>query len=386
MTSLVKKKLLRVRVVNLMNKIFNKVVIIDGSYMMHRNLKIPDLWNLRNKSGDRSGGVFGFLRSLNYAVKNNEYYPIICWDSGLSKRRLDIYPDYKNNLEKSKTYQIQDMADEYLKTGRVSSTVLDEDLMLIKQKADEMMKNREVFGVTHDPDDYIVQYRRQRDLAISICNSIGIPSIKIRGWEGDDLIVLVSRMSLKSVIVTDDRDMIQLLSPVTDIDRVVQKEYLTYDSYLKDNNLLSIREVVIHKAIVGDGSDAIPSVTSGESERKYRVGGVTAWRLARVIVENNEDPSKYIPVLEESTRDRNKIIGFIKNHDNYLRNLQLVDLSLVEDDSSVEDSILSEVKSLIGKSNLLESLSKLNEQDIVSLDINGMISKVTTSSINLILE
>lgn len=370
-----------------MNKIFNKLMIIDGSYMSHRNLKIPELWDLKNKKGMRTGMIFGFFRSLNY-VMNSEYFPVICWDSGLSKRRLEVYPDYKSNLSKQKDYKLNEIA-EYMVNNPghpLNEEVSQSDILILKDKIKRLMENKKNFGSINDPDDYMYQYRTQRNYIIDICNSLGIPSLKFSGWEGDDIITVLSRMSMSSIIVTDDRDMIQLLSPSTDINRVVNHQYLTYDKYLLDNNMKSIREMIIIKAIEGDGSDSIPSVTSNEKERKYRVGGTTAAKLAKIIIDNEENPDKYLKIIEESIgRDKNKFLGFVRNHDNYLRNMKLVDLSLVNNEYEIVDNIISEINSKIKTSNLIKTLGKLGELDIINVDVNGIISKVITSSYNALL-
>lgn len=349
-------------------------------------MKIPELWDLKNSHGERSGGIFGFLRSLNYAL-NSEYYPVICWDSGLAERRLEAYPDYKSNLSKSKDYRLNSIAEYCVDHPGEAPTeeLSDDESSVVKQKIMNLMENRKKYGTNSDKDDYLYQYRTQRNVVIDICNSLGIPSFKIAGWEGDDLITVTSRMSMKSVIVTDDRDMIQLLNPNTDINRIVNRQYLTYDKYLSDNGMISIREMIITKAIEGDGSDSIPSVTSG-MERKYCVGGTTASKIARVIVENDEDPDRYLPVLKDwSGRDRNKFLGFTMCHDNYIRNMKLVDLSLVDNEYDIVDIIISEVKSKVGKSNMIETLGKLGNQDIINIDVNGIISKVTLASKNALL-
>ena len=55
----------------------------------------------------------------------------------------------------------------------------------------------------------------------------------------------------------------------------MQKQHLVYNEYLKSENMESPREMVIIKAISGDGSDNIPAVTSG-LERKYSLGATRA--------------------------------------------------------------------------------------------------------------
>lgn len=364
-----------------MNKYLKGSLIIDGSYMIHRSLKAPDLWELRNRKGDRTGGVYGFLKSFQFAIRSCDYFPVICWDSGQSPRRLEAYPNYKHHMDKAITRK----ADKYalmLLNREIEN--LPNDLTVLERKAVEesiahFNEIKEKHGSFRDPDDYVDQYLRQRDLVISICNSLGIPSILVPHWEGDDLMTLISRISEKSVIVTDDKDLIQLISPSVGIYRAMAKESLEYDSYLKSKNLASPRELVIAKAIAGDPSDNIPSVTSCEEERKYKVGEVTACRIARIISDCKEDTQEYMKaLLAIQDKDRNKVQGFIRNHGVYERNMKLVDLSLVEDDLAVINGILAEVRAKSGKSKFFDVVSKLGELDITTIDTNSIIARLTS--------
>lgn len=356
-----------------MRKYFNKILIIDGSYMIQRGLHVKSLWELKNKNGDRTGGIYQFLKSLYYVSINNNYYPVVTWDSGLSDRRVKVYPMYKKHhlrvadklVEKYESLdEIYDKLDNYDYLGE---SALDE----IKNSINESMKNRSTFDKSQDEDDLRVQYHRQRDILITILGHLGIPSIKIKGWEGDDLMTLVSRISNNSIIVTDDKDLIQLISPSIDINRPMTGNYLKYDEYMKDNNLVSSRQVAIIKAIVGDPSDNIPSVTSG-LERKYCVGYGRAKDISRLIIENNEDDSKYLNILNNSDKNYNK--GFASRINDYKRNMKLVDLSLVEDDNEVINSIIYEISRSIGSSNLIKLSKSLSEQGISNFDSNTYLS------------
>ena len=52
-------------------------------------------------TGIKSGGVYGALRMLQAEMKKfSGYFPIVCFDRGLSKRRLELYPDYKCNISR----------------------------------------------------------------------------------------------------------------------------------------------------------------------------------------------------------------------------------------------------------------------------------------------
>ena len=358
----------------------NSVLIIDGSYMLHRSLKTPDLWELKNKDGVRTGGVFGFLKSLGVSLRIGDYFPVICWDGGHSARRLTVYPNYKRHMEKNLLREADQFA---LMLLNKEITSLPENLDISMREAIEeslahFNEVKERYGSYVDPDDYSSQYLRQRDLIISICHSLGVPSILISHWEGDDLITILSRISRQSMIVTDDKDMYQLLSPNTAIYRAMAKQHLVYEQFLPAQNVISSREFVVQKAISGDPSDNIPSVTDNETERKYRVGEATASKIAKVVVACNEDSKKYFEELLQITdRDRNKIQGFLRNHNNYEKNMQLVDLSLVENDAQVIDTMIAEIRLKAGKAKLFEVLSKLGEMDIASIDVNGLVSRIT---------
>ena len=244
--------------------------------------------------------------------------------------------------------------------------------------AQEILKQSRVDNsALFNPDDYRAQYHRQRGVLINILNALGVPSIKVNGREGDDLMVLLQRISNRSIIMTDDKDLIQMIAPNTDILRPMQKQYLTYDSYLESQGMATPREMVIVKAIVGDGSDNIPGVTSG-LERKYSLGYTRACTVAKIILENGEDKDKYIPVLEGMNKNYYK--GFIQRHDDYIRNMKLVDLSLVPDDEQVISDIASEVINRAGKCNLMSALGLLAEQEITNFDTNTFLSKMSVLS------
>ena len=198
--------------------------------MLHRALNTPSLSELCTSTGIKSGGVYGFLRMLQSEIKKfSGYFPIVCWDKGLSKRRTDLYPDYKANRAR--------LAADALLAGGV--------------------------GVSEE-DSYLVEYHRQRSDLIRILKSLGIPSLLLPGWEGDDLQYLLSLSCEEGVIVSDDRDMIQLISPTITIRRAMRNETITWNDC--DPCYLNPRYTIM-KSIVGDGSDNIPQVARGLGDK-----------------------------------------------------------------------------------------------------------------------
>lgn len=367
-----------------MDKKFRNIIIIDGSYLIQRGLHVPNLWELRNKNGERSGGIFQFLRSLNYICKDKNYYPVVTWDSGLSNRRLSVYPRYKNNHLRvaDRILRSSDSIDEVI--NKITNTYTDRDMITeMMDSINEALKNSNIDKANkYDPDDFRSQYRRQRDLLITILSYLGIPSIKINGWEGDDLMVLLTRLSERSIVVTDDKDLIQLISPTIDILRPMNDKYLVYMDYLTTNGYKSSRQIAMIKSIVGDPSDSIPSVTSG-LDRKYCVGYKRAVEISGIIIDSNEDEEVYCKKLTEI--GKNPYLGFVYRLNDYKRNMQLVDLSLVENDTDVVNSIIYEVSRTAGKCNLLKAMKSLSEQDISDFDTSSVIAKNLVLGSNLII-
>lgn len=360
----------------------NKILIIDGSYLIHRSLKIQELWDLKTKSGMRTGGIFGFLRSLNYEFRGYDYYPVVTWDSGLADRRVEVYDKYKNAHLRTADRMLRECSDPTDLSIKLEEKFCNEStLNEVIRSVRETMATSKIEDVHRmDPDDYRAQYARQRDLLITILHSVGVPSIKIKGWEGDDLMTLLTRLSRESVVMTDDKDLIQLIAPNVQICRPMAKQNLVYEQYLPEQDYSCSREIAIIKAITGDGSDNIPGVTAG-LDRKYTVGFTRARAIAKVILKHNENPDGYLQELRDSGKNYN--LGFVQRHEDYLRNMQLVDLSLVPNDQVVLDSIVTEVLAHAGKCNFLEASQLLAQQEITNFDLNGFISKMVVLSCSL---
>lgn len=369
-------------------KKFSKLFIIDGSYLIHRQLHVPEMYELRAKnSGQRTGGIFGFLNSLNHEIKTIDAQIVVTWDSGLSPRRVAVYNDYKRNKDRTIDRILHKCS-----TEEEAQQKLKELENLTPGSIEEMQKsihdmmqaqNREKWLEASKTDnEYPLEYHRQRNLLIEILNNLGVPSLKYNNWEGDDLITLLTRMSYESVVMTDDKDMIQLVAPNVSIRRPMHKDTLTYDEYMKEEGFDSIREFTILKAISGDGSDNIPSVTS-DCERKYSLagGGARGKYVAKLICSSGENPEVYLKELVNTGKNYYK--GFVENHDNFIRNMKLVDLSLVEDDEDIVKAMVSEIQSKAGKCNLMNAMSLIGAQEITTFDVNGFIPKINLLSATL---
>lgn len=280
-------------------QIYNRALIFDGSHALHRNLSVPNNWDMKTSTGIRTGGIFGVLRTIVKELKDYNYYPIVVFDGGLSKRRLDIYPNYKRTLDKQQ---------------------LNES---VEEKTEEQLIDEE----------FRREYNSQRETLKQLLPLFNIPVICLDGWEGDDIIYVLTKLCKDSIVVSDDKDLLQLIRDDETgrcrVRRAMREEFWDLN-HLKENNV-DIKEYISCKSIVGDGSDNIPSAC-------YQVGEKTApglYQLYESIKLNNLN----FPSTEEELNSICKKLNLPKrkayinfNENQFLTNLLLTDLSLVDND------------------------------------------------------
>lgn len=218
--------------------VINKLCIIDGSYFLHRALKTPDIYDL-TFNGVRTGGIFQFLRILTFNLDNLGAYPIVMFDGGLSKRRLEIHPDYKRSVQK------QEERTRYEK-GEMTQSEIEEYESSV---------------------EYLNTYRFSRSVITDILKKLGIPTMMKYGTEGDDLIAVATKLAKNSIILTDDKDMIQLVSSKVIVKRPMTGQ-LWDEKELRSKGYRDGEHYMLTKAIVGDGSDNIPQLCKGVGEKK----------------------------------------------------------------------------------------------------------------------
>jgi DNA polymerase-1 len=217
----------------------NKILAVDGSFALHRCLHVPEVFELKNSNGVRTGGIFGVLRMLLSEMRlNSGYFPIVCFDEGLSERRVATDPEYKSNRNKPIDYSVL---------------------------TPEEIEN-----------DYVTQYRKQRNMLIELLMYFGVPCLKLPKVEGDDILYILSKMSDECLVLTDDRDMLQLITEKCRVRRPMNNEMWDLKGFLEDYKIQDVKDFVFIKAISGDGSDNIPSACKG-------VGKAMAPGLVKII-------------------------------------------------------------------------------------------------------
>jgi len=191
----------------------NMLLLIGGNAVLHRAYyALPD-W--RNKSGEATAGVYGFLSMLFRAIEElKPTHLAVVFDHPEPTFRHTMYVGYQTNREKDR--QISEDI-----WGQV------EKLKIVFEK-------------------------------------MGVPVFAVPGFEADDVIgTLAGQSAGEAVIITGDRDLMQL---VNDHVNLYMPQKGLSDGVLIDGEKvkekLGVRpdQIVDYKALVGDSSDNYPGI------------------------------------------------------------------------------------------------------------------------------
>ncbi len=195
-----------------------KLLLLDGNSLLHRAYyALPD-W--RNRSGEATAGIYGFLSMLIKTIEDlKPSHLIVVFDCPAPTFRHLLYVGYQTNREKDR--QISDDI-----WGQV------EKLKIVFAK-------------------------------------MAVPVFAIPGFEADDVIGTLAAQAVKHkatqvVIVTGDRDMMQLVNKQVNLYMPIKG---ITDAQLVDSDKVKERlgikpdQVIDYKGLVGDSSDNYPGVT-----------------------------------------------------------------------------------------------------------------------------
>jgi DNA polymerase-1 len=104
------------------------------------------------------------------------------------------------------------------------------------------------------PDDFIESIK----LTFQVLESLQLPTFKVDGHEADDIIGSLTKYAseeVPAVIVSTDKDFLQLASPNVSVYNPVKDEWYDADSVETLFELGSIKQVIDYKMLVGDTSD-----------------------------------------------------------------------------------------------------------------------------------
>ena len=211
---------------------------------------------------------------------------------------------------------------------------------------------------------------------------MGIPALMYPYCEGDDLMYVISRMSKQSLVVTDDRDLLQLLSDNCNVRRPKANESWNKARFLKEGldcgEISDMSDFILYKAVIGDSSDNIPSSCKG-------IGKVLFGKFIHILKHFQLDDDSFdftnYPKSEVDMKSlcdtldvqyRKAYLNF--NPERFNINIQLVDLNLVD----ISDDILISMKSTILNArngvNYFKLVGVLGNLEITNIDVDSLIS------------
>ena len=191
-----------------------KIILVDGNNLMFRSY-YATAYNgnfMNNSKGFPTNALFGFTNMIKKIIKEeNPEYMIVAFDKGKTFRH-EKYKEYKD--------------------GRVET-----------------------------PNELKIQF----PLAKKLLTFMGIKYYEIDNYEADDIIGTFSKYcdnkDYKGLIVSSDKDLLQLINEDVEIKLLKQKDYIRYNlETFKEAYGIEPINIIDLKALMGDSSDNIPGV------------------------------------------------------------------------------------------------------------------------------
>ena len=257
-----------------------KLLIIDGMNMFIRNfVKVP----IADASGNQIGGTIGFMRSVSSLCSS--WKPdklVIAWDGeGGSRRRRGIFAEYK--------------------AGRKVRLNRPDEL----ETQDESFKNM----------------GWQLQLTHRLMGFLGAVQVEVEGVEADDVIAIICKYVHENdtkLVVSSDRDMLQLVDKDTVVYSPTKKVYWSTEEMIKEMKILPENYVYV-KALMGDGSDNIPGVGG--------IGEKTALKMFPFISDRPTTASEILDHAEANKEGSSRYRSLLDNRERFLENVKLMQLS-----------------------------------------------------------
>ena len=192
-----------------------KLILVDGNNLMFRSYYATAYSGgmMKNSKGFPTNALYGFVSMINKIIaEENPEYIAVAFDIGKNFRKEE-YDFYKE-------------------------------------------------GRTQTPEELKIQMPVARE----ILDAMGIKHFELAPYEADDIIGTITKMTeqdpeFASVIISSDRDLLQLISHETEVKLLKQTGFIryNYDTFVSDYKIEPIR-IIDLKALMGDASDNIPGV------------------------------------------------------------------------------------------------------------------------------
>ena len=285
-----------------------KLILIDGNNLMFRSYYATAYSGnmMKNSKGFPTNALFGFISMLNKIISEEKpEYMAVAFDIGKNFRKEEY---------------------DFYKEGRIET-----------------------------PEELKIQM----PIAREILDKMGIKHFELAPYEADDIVGTIVKMTeedkdFASVIVSSDKDLLQLISDETEVKLLKQSGFIRYNhqTFVEDYKIEPIRMIDL-KALMGDASDNIPGVKgigektalkllqeytslenlyanidkiSGKTKEKLINDKEMAFISKKIATIYQEVPLnivledlKYIPVVSQSLIDLYKDLEFFS----FLKNMKL---------------------------------------------------------------
>ena len=200
-----------------------RVVVIDALNMFIRNYIVNPMIST---NGNPIGGAVGFLNSIKKLMRESKPdQVIICWDgAGGSQKRRQTVKEYKQGRKPlRKNYKVEGMSPQSEKENMVW----------------------------------------QQRILMEMLNEMPIIQLMLDRVEADDIIAMITQSpkykGWQKVIISSDKDFLQLLDDETVLYRPIQKKAWTKNTVIEEYGI-SPENFVLARAIAGDKSDNLAGI------------------------------------------------------------------------------------------------------------------------------
>ena len=200
-----------------------RVVVIDALNMFIRNYIVNPMIST---NGNPIGGAVGFLNSVKKLMRESKPdQVIICWDgAGGSQKRRQTVKEYKQGRK-------------------------------------PLRKNYKVEGMTPQSERENMVW--QQRILMEMLNEMPIIQLMLDRVEADDIIAMITQSpkykGWQKVIISSDKDFLQLLDDETVLYRPIQKKAWTKNTVIEEYGI-SPENFVLARAIAGDKSDNLAGI------------------------------------------------------------------------------------------------------------------------------
>ena len=229
-----------------------KLILVDGNNLMFRSYYATAYTGnmMKNSKGVPTNALFGFVSMINKIISEEQpTYMAVAFDIGKNFRKEEY---------------------DFYKEGRIDT-----------------------------PEELKIQMPIARD----ILDKMGIKHFELAPYEADDIVGTIVKMTeedkdFASLIVSSDKDLLQLISDETEVKLLKQSGFIRYnhESFVTDYGIEPIRMIDL-KALMGDSSDNIPGVKG--------IGEKTALKL---LQEYGSLENLYLNIDKISGKTKEKLV------------------------------------------------------------------------------